>query len=54
VPQGLGLPDATKRIAHGRLDHIENTQRSSAIGLDPVPQVLTELGLAEASCVRAV
>jgi len=45
VLQRLGLPDTLERIPHHGLHQIENPQRHPSIRLDPVPQILTKLGM---------
>jgi hypothetical protein len=45
MPQWLWLPDADERIADDRLDQLQQTQRGAPVGLDPMVQIVAELGL---------
>jgi hypothetical protein len=52
VAEGLGLADATERIAQHGLDQIERPQGHLAVGTRPVPQVLAKLGLKDREVLR--
>lgn len=51
--QRFRFANAIKRIAHNGLDQIERSQGYLAIGLDPIAQILTKLGLENGGALDA-
>lgn len=45
ILQSFGLADAGEWLTQNSLDDLEGPQRDSAISLDPIAEVLAELGL---------
>jgi hypothetical protein len=45
VLERLWLADADKRVAHDRLDELQDAEGNASIRLNPVAQIVTKLGL---------
>jgi hypothetical protein len=45
MPKRLGLPDPDERITDDRLDQLQQAQCGAPIGLNPMTQIIAELGL---------
>jgi hypothetical protein len=53
VAQRLRLSDAAERIAHDGIHEVQDTQRDTAVRLDPEPQIVTEFILESRNALRS-
>ena len=45
ISERFGFADAFEELAQHRFDEIQNSDRNTAVGLDPIPKIFSEFRL---------